>query len=126
MNQSKKTEKFRSIGLDVINKQRINNISEFLNNSSDRHKNDAQQNPMPKNDHTDIKEERGNFQNKIALGRIHIQIRQDLIDQLLKTVFERKRNHKATAREATQRAIIEEALEEYFERKENIGRNASI
>jgi predicted RNA binding protein with dsRBD fold (UPF0201 family) len=48
------------------------------------------------------------------LGRIHIQIRQDLIEKLLDTVFKRKRNRKIKNRDATQRAVIEEALEMYF------------
>ena len=48
------------------------------------------------------------------LGRIHIQIRQDLIEKLLDRVFKRKRDRKIKNRNATQRAIIEEALEMYF------------
>ena len=48
------------------------------------------------------------------LGRIHIQIRQDLIEKLLDTVFKRKRNRKIENRNATQRAVLEEALEMYF------------
>jgi hypothetical protein len=48
------------------------------------------------------------------LGRLHIQIRQDLIEKLLDTVFKRKRDRKVKNRKATQRAVIEEALEMYF------------
>jgi hypothetical protein len=48
------------------------------------------------------------------LGRIHIQIRRDLIEKLLDKVFKRKCDRKINYRNATQRAIIEEALEMYF------------
>ena len=48
------------------------------------------------------------------LGRLHVQIRQDLMEKLLDTVFRRKRDRKIKNRSATQRAIIEEALEKYF------------
>ena len=50
------------------------------------------------------------------LGRLHIQIRQELIEKLLDTVFKRKRDRKVKNRQATQRAVIEEALEMYFTR----------
>jgi hypothetical protein len=51
---------------------------------------------------------------KEELGRLHIQIRQDLMERLLEAVFKRKRDRNAGA---TQRAIIEEALEKYFMQK---------
>ncbi len=51
---------------------------------------------------------------KEELGRLHVQIRQDLIEKLLDTVFKRKRDRKIKNRNATQRAVIEEALEMYF------------
>ena len=51
---------------------------------------------------------------KETLGRLHLQIRQDLFDRLLDTVFQRKRNPKYKGRDATQRSVIEEALEFYF------------
>ena len=56
-------------------------------------------------------------------GRLHIQIRQDLIDRLLETVFKRKRDPKTANRAASQRAIVEEALERYFKNHE--GENES-
>ena len=49
------------------------------------------------------------------LGRLHIEIRQDLMDQLLELVFQRKRDPNIKGRAATQRGIIEEALQYYFE-----------
>ena len=51
---------------------------------------------------------------KEELGRLHIQIRQDLIEKLLEAVFKRKRDRKIKNRSATQKAVIEEALEKYF------------
>ena len=44
------------------------------------------------------------------LERIHVQIRKDLADKLIEIVYVRKREGK----KATQRHIIEQALEEYF------------
>lgn len=46
--------------------------------------------------------------------RLHIQIRQDLVDRLLDMVFKRKLDPKIKNRDASQRVIIEEALEFYF------------
>lgn len=53
--------------------------------------------------------------------RLHIHVRKDLADKLYSRVFDRKRKSIRTSgkREgATQRAIIEEALEEYFKNHE--------
>jgi hypothetical protein len=46
--------------------------------------------------------------------RIHIHIRQDLANMVLDVVVQRKKDPKFSKREASQRAIIEEALEHYF------------
>ena len=54
-------------------------------------------------------------ESKENLGRLHIQIRQDLIEKLLESVYQRKRDSMVKNRDATQRAIIEEALEKYFQ-----------
>ena len=51
---------------------------------------------------------------KERIGRLHIDIRQDLADRLLEMVYQRKRNPNIKGRVSTQRAIIEEALEQYF------------
>ena len=50
----------------------------------------------------------------LKLCRLHIQIRQDLVDKLLDMVFKRKLDPKIKNRNASQRVIIEEALENYF------------
>ena len=47
------------------------------------------------------------------LERIHVQIRKDLADKLIEMVYARKRKGKSK-RKASQRHIIEAALEEYF------------
>jgi hypothetical protein len=47
------------------------------------------------------------------LERIHVQIRKDLADKLIEMVYSRKREKKSK-RKASQRHIIEKALEEYF------------
>ena len=49
-----------------------------------------------------------------AVERIHVQIRKDLADKLIEMVYERKREGKLAKRKASQRQIIEQALEEYF------------
>jgi hypothetical protein len=46
--------------------------------------------------------------------RIHIHIRQDLANKIFDVVVQRKKDLKYSKREASQRAIIEEALEYYF------------
>jgi hypothetical protein len=48
--------------------------------------------------------------------RLHVHIRKDLADKLLEMVFKRKCDRKMKKHQATQRVIIEEALEEYFSR----------
>ena len=49
-----------------------------------------------------------------AVERIHVQIRKDLADKLIEMVYARKREGKLAKRKASQRYIIEQALEEYF------------
>jgi len=54
-----------------------------------------------------------------SLVRLHVQIRQDLADRLLERVFQLKRRPGHQKKAATQRAIIEAALEAYFEQPQN-------
>ena len=51
-----------------------------------------------------------------SIVRLHVHIKQDLADKLLEVVFQRKKIRNSTKKEASQRAIIEEALEMYFEK----------
>lgn len=50
----------------------------------------------------------------VKVTRFHVHIRQDLADKVFEAVFERKKNKSKIKKEASQRAIIEEALEMYF------------
>ena len=56
----------------------------------------------------------GTERDNDKLERIHVQIRKDLADKLIKMVYARKREGKLAKRKASQRQIIEQALEEYF------------
>ena len=61
-----------------------------------------------------------------TLTRLHVQIRKDLADQLLERLFQLKRSLNHPNKNATQRAIIEAALEAYFERQPKDTHNKSI
>ena len=51
-----------------------------------------------------------------VVERIHVQIRKDLADKLIEMVYARKREGTLAKRKASQRQIIEQALEEYFDK----------
>lgn len=56
-----------------------------------------------------------------STARLHVHIRQDLANKLLELVFQRKRNHNHyTKKEASKRAIIEEALAMYLEKNSHL------
>jgi hypothetical protein len=105
----RKADKFRSTGKIILSGQggRPNSVKEFISDLSDEylHKSPFTQKPNSAN---------AQAQSQENLGRIHIQIRQDIADTLLKLVFKRKSDPCIKGRKATQRAIIEEALESYF------------
>ena len=46
--------------------------------------------------------------------RLHVHIRRDLADRLFEEVFRRKRDRSVPNKNATQRVIIEQALDAYF------------
>ena len=46
--------------------------------------------------------------------RVHIHIRQDLYNKILDLALKRKKDRATTARKASHRAIIEEALEKFL------------
>lgn len=48
--------------------------------------------------------------------RLHVHIRRDLADRLFEEVFRRKRDRSLPNKNSTQRVIIEQALEAYFNR----------
>ena len=53
--------------------------------------------------------------NPNEITRIHVHIRKDLADKLVEAVFNRKRDRSYQRKDATQRVIIEQALEKWFE-----------
>ena len=126
-NKSKQTkaEKFRSKGSDIL-KNKPSGITDFLNDTPPHNENTQIHKPTI-TQNGDMATEL--FQNNIddkspgikkeALGRLHLQIRQDLIEKLLDAVFKRKRTKKLKSRGASQRAVIEDALEYYFKRNAN-------
>jgi len=87
-------------------------MKEFLDNSSynQHEKGDAQINKCAKPQMPNSPNEDESEQNIV---RLHVHIKQDLANKVLELVYRRKRNHK-TKKEASQRAIIEEALRMYF------------
>ena len=109
----RKTDKFRSTGKNILRGQDAspNSVEDFLNDSPGvyLHKSPFTQKQNSANAQT-------RWQEK--LGRIHIQIRQDLAESLLRLVYKRKSDPNIKGRRATQRGIIEEALESYLKRKD--------
>ena len=102
-----KAKIFRNKGASIL-RGKPNGIGDFLNDSSLQSKNVHLHNSTKPQMHKAEGE-------KDELGRLHVQIRQDLIDKLTETVFKRKAEPKLRKKNATQRAIIEEALELFFE-----------
>ena len=125
--------KFKVKGTNILkNTQRPNSMKDFLKDMPAR---ESEQNSpahdveLHKSADThlqrslnteNIEDTRGQgLENGVAHDskRLHLHIRKDLADRLYETVFKRKRDSikKGEKRKAaTQRAIIEEALEEYF------------
>ena len=56
----------------------------------------------------------GQNPGSVQTERLHVHIRRHLADKLLEAVIARKRDPKHKRKDASQRAIIEEAMEEYF------------
>ncbi|PKN61554.1 MAG: hypothetical protein CVU57_28775 [Deltaproteobacteria bacterium HGW-Deltaproteobacteria-15] len=113
MNRTK-AEVFRARGSDIL-KGHITGISDFLNDSpisrEDPHLHKA---AIPQMHATgSVSDERPD-----TLGRLHLQVRSDLIDKILEAVFKRKRDPKFKGR-ASQRSVVEDALDHYFEKSED-------
>jgi hypothetical protein len=119
--------KFKSQAEKILRyeKSEPNNMEDFLKNTqshkgttTDLHNNTNAQMQNLTNEHlpksTNHQMHMTSKVQSEELGRLHIQIKQDLIEKLLDTVFKRKRDRKVKNRKATQRAVIEEALEMYF------------
>ena len=101
--------KFKTKGKDILGR-RPTSMKAFLEDSEEdfneaNHLNALNHNPAMDNNPYDIKEE----------VRLHIHIRKDLADQLFDLVLNRKKNPGIKNKHASQRVIIEESLQEYFE-----------
>ena len=110
----KKTENMFKSKANSILQNSPQSMKEFLENSSEnRHeKGDAQINECTEPQKTNSRYEDESAQSTV---RLHVHIKKDLADKLLELVFHRKKNHNhKTKKEASQRAIIEEALRMYF------------
>ena len=101
-----KAEHFRKKGTSIL-RDKPDGIGDFLNDSS----------PRDGNAHFHISTEPQFHKIKVPkeeLGRLHVQIRKDLTDKLMEIVYKRKADPRTKKKNATQRAIIEEALEMLF------------
>ena len=127
---------FKQKAADILNSNSgISNISEFLETDGkkkthpnkhppanvDKHRyTDAQNHIVPNTKKTNVDDYRhgGSTDNhsEDRLVRIHVHIRKDLADRLIEEVYLRKRNSQVNKKEATQRAIFEQALTDFFSR----------
>ena len=107
-----KTEMFRAKGADIL-KDGVSGISDFLGDSLSRRENPQLHKPTMPQMHT----EPDTYE---ALGRLHLQVRRDLSEKLLDATFKRKRDPKFKGR-ASQRSVVEDALEQYFRNEEDAG-----
>jgi len=127
----KMANRFKSKATAILHgaDRRPNSVGDFLkaeeiDNTADLHKNRKSHLSKPEDHqlhksaktrlHKPTGTENSSNIGKERLGRLHIEIRQDLADRLLEMVYQRKRNPNIIDRVSTQRAIIEEALEQYF------------
>jgi hypothetical protein len=125
--KTKTVDKFKSKAASILSNQNLgpDSMEDFLKNTQKRKSTNTNlqettnpQNHNPTNEQspkaTNGQIHKTSIDRKEELDRLHIQIRQDLMEKLLDTVFKRKRDRKIKNRNATQRAIIEQALEMYF------------
>ena len=115
----KKTENlFKSKAKNIL-KSSPQSMKEFLEHSSENQyeKGDAQIHNGAKPQMLNPPAEDESPQ---SIVRLHVHIRQDLANKLLELVFQRKKIRDSTKKEASQRAIIEEALEMYFKTDSHI------
>ena len=118
-----KKDKFKKMGQSILNSA-PNSMKDFLEDQKDTQ---MQKDTIAKSNKTTkpqkhksanvqsrnyTESSNGSERDNDKLERIHVQIRKDLADKLIEMVYVRKREGK----KATQRHIIEQALEEYFEK----------
>jgi hypothetical protein len=120
-----KKDRFKLKGQSILN-SRPNSMKDFLEDQKDTqmHKDaiaQLQKNTKPQKhksanvqnrNYTKPQNSNGSDRDTDKLERIHVQIRKDLADKLAEMVYVQKREGK----KATQRLIIEQALEEYFKK----------
>jgi len=129
--KSNLVRKFKSKGVNILegHLKKPNSMMDFLENTQSRESSSPQihksANPQKHNSTNESLLEATSYQmhktsesQPYKVCRLHIQIRQDLVDKLLDMVFKRKRDPNVRMRNASQRAIVEEALEKYFMSKE--------
>ena len=112
-----RTEIFRAKGSDIL-RDRVSGISDFLGDSLSRRENPQLHKPTMPQMHTEL-------DKTLALGRLHLQVRRDLSEKLLEAAFKRKRDPKFKGR-ASQRSVVEDALERYFRNEEDAGRDSGV
>lgn len=122
--KNKLTGKFKSKAKNILNPnpRNMENFIKDTQNHNDTipqiHENTDSQMGKSANDHflqgSNHKMHKSVKEQNHKTCRLHIQIRQDLADKLLDMVFKRKLDPKIKNRDASQRVIIEEALEGYF------------
>jgi len=137
--KSRKKGKFKSKGASIIKGKQsgLKSMKEFLEDSNriapsgrfntdskpQNHKNTFAQDRIFSKANNDNPFENLKIENAHAKGsqpegvaRLHVHIRKDLADKVLETVFKRKRDRKIMRKDTTQRVIIEQALEDYFDK----------
>ena len=122
-----KKDRFKLKGQSILN-SRPNSMKDFLEDQRDAqmhkdviarlHKTTKPQihksAKVQSRNYTESQSADGPERDNDKLERIHVQIRKELADKLIEMVYVRKREGKLAKRKASQRQIIEQALEEYF------------
>lgn len=114
---TRKAQIFKAKGAKIL---KLHSMEDFIERSqiSQIHKNTNTQNHICRNELADKILNKKINDVHAKPGRLHIQIRQDLIDRLLDAVFKRKRDPNTKKKVASQRMVVEEALEQYFKNNE--------
>ena len=106
--KNKKHNQFKSKGTEILTQNAPTSVEGFIKESVNSSTTDPQMiKPADPKIHK--------LSNAVPtnLGRLHIEIRYDLLQQLMQCVYQRKCDPQFKGR-STQRAVIEEALEAYF------------
>ena len=111
--KTEKTDRFKGKATEILAQNAPTSVESFLKDSIKPEKVDPPaikpENPQIHNSPLDTPE------SPSKLGRLHIEVRIDLVQQLMQRVYQRKCDPNLKGR-STQRAVIEEALNEYFRR----------